>query len=196
MGPNREVPLSVELDAAVHVRPYAGSPRGGDLGVIRALDDGALVALVDAVGHGLTAYAAAQIARLTLLATQRDQPDEVLAELHEALKGSVGAAAAVARLRRGHFSFAGIGNVAGWCAGQRLLVRDGVLGQRFRAPRVSEYEIVTGQWLILNTDGVSYAGAAQPAGEAATVARALVERAGKAHDDAAVLAARWVERAP
>ncbi|HEY6077616.1 MAG TPA: hypothetical protein VIW29_02370, partial [Polyangiaceae bacterium] len=85
MGPNREVPLSAGLDAAVHVRPYPGAPRGGDLGLIRLLDDGALVALVDAVGHGLIAYAAAQIAHRTLLATQHDRPDEILAELHEAL---------------------------------------------------------------------------------------------------------------
>jgi len=193
MGPNSEVPLSAGLDAAVFVRPFPGAPRGGDLGVIRRLDDGALIALVDAVGHGLSAYAAAQIARQILLSAERHRPDEVLAELHEALKGSVGAAAAVARLHSGHFTFAGIGNVAGWCAGQRLLTRDGVLGQRYRSPRVSEHRLALGQWLILNTDGVSYAGAAPPAGEAATVARWLVERAGKPHDDAAVLAARWLE---
>lgn len=193
MGANREVSLSAGLDAAVHVRPFPGAPRGGDLGVIRALDDGALIALVDALGHGLTAYAAAQIAHRTLLASELDGPSEILAELHEALKGSVGAAAAVARVRRGHFSFAGIGNVAGWYAGQRLMLRDGVLGQRYRTPRVSEHELSSGQWLVLNTDGVSYSGEALPAGEAATVARWLVERGGKPHDDAAVLAARWVE---
>ncbi|HEY6080547.1 MAG TPA: hypothetical protein VIW29_17155, partial [Polyangiaceae bacterium] len=82
---------------------------------------------------------------------------------------------------------------AGWCAAHRLLTRDGVLGQRYRVPRVSEHQLAPGQWLLLHTDGVSYAGGALPAGEAATVARALVEGAGKVHDDAAVLAARWVE---
>jgi len=195
MGTNREIPLNPGFDAAVYVRPYPGAPRGGDLGVIRALDDGALIALVDAVGHGLSAYAAAQIARRTLLSSEHDGPAEILGDLHEALKGSVGAAAAVARVRREHFSFAGIGNVAGWYAGQRLMLRDGVLGQRYRSPRVSEHQLVAGQWLVLNTDGVSYGGEALPAGEAATVARWLVERAGKSHDDAAVLAARWLQGA-
>lgn len=196
MGADREVLLSAVLDAAVFVRPYPGFPRGGDLGVIRRLDDGALVALVDAVGHGLTAYGAAQIARRTLMATRSEAPETILAELHDALKGSVGAVAAVARIIRGRFTFAGLGNVSGWCAGQRLLSRDGVLGQRFRTPRASEHALPPGQWLLLVTDGVSYSGTPLPAGRAKTVARTLVESAGKSHDDAAALAARWVEGTP
>jgi len=193
VGADREVPLNAVLDAAVHVRPFPGFPRGGDLGVIRPLDDGALVALVDAVGHGLTAYSAAQIARHTLLTTNSEAPEVVLGELDTALQGSVGAVAAVARIFRNRIVFAGVGNVAAWCAGQRLLSREGVLGQRFRTPRVSEHALPSGQWLLLASDGVSSAQPLLAAGTAATVARALVESAGKAHDDAAVLAARWVE---
>jgi hypothetical protein len=195
MGAHREVPLSAVLDAAVHVRPYPGQPRGGDLGVIRPLEDGALVALVDALGHGLTAYAAAQIAHKTLLGTRSEAPDVILAELHEALAGTVGAVASVARIFRGHFNFAAIGNVTAWCAGRRLLAREGVLGQRYRTPRVSEHDLAAGQWLLFVTDGVSYSGTALPGGAAATVVQKLVESSGKDHDDAAALAARWVESA-
>jgi hypothetical protein len=184
------------LDAASFVRPYPGLPRGGDLGVIRELKEGALVALVDGLGHGLTAHAAAQAAHRALLATHSEEPAAVLLDLHEALKGTVGAAAAVARVYRGRFVFAGIGNVAGWYAGRRLLSRDGVLGQHFRPPRVTEQVLSCSEWLLLHTDGVSYAGAALPSGMAATVVRALVDSAGKMHDDAAVLAVRWVEGVP
>jgi len=193
MGADREISLTAVLDAAVHVRPYPGFPLGGDLGVIRPLDDGALVALVDAVGHGLTAYSAAQTARHTLMTTSSEAPEVVLAELDAALQGSVGAVAAVARIFPNRVVFAGIGNVAAWCAGQRLLLREGVLGQRFRTPRVSEHALPAGQWLILASDGISSAKVPLPSGAAETAARAIVESAGKAHDDAAVLAARWVE---
>jgi hypothetical protein len=196
LGADREVSLNAVLDAAFHVRPYPGFPLGGDLGVIRPLHDGALVALVDAVGHGLTAYSAAQIARQALMTTGSEAPEAVLGELDVALQGSVGAVAAVARIFRDRVAFAGIGNVAAWCAGQRLLSRDGVLGQRFRTPRVSEHALPHGQWFLLASDGISSTKPLVPAGTAATAARALVESAGKGHDDAAVLVARWVEGTP
>lgn len=192
----REVSESAVLDAAVYVRPYPGFPRGGDLGVIRPFDEGALVALIDALGHGFSAYSAARIAERTLLDTRSEAPDRILAELHEALVPSVGAVAAVARIFRGRFTYAGVGNVACWCGGQRLLMRDGVLGQHHRALRVSEHALPLGQWLVMHTDGVSYSGQAMPSDGAATAARALVESAGKAHDDAGVLVARWLESTP
>ena len=193
MGAHREVPLNAVLDAASFVRPYPGSPRGGDLGVIRPLEDGALVALVDALGHGLTAHAAAMVAHRSLLGTRSEEPAVILAELHQALRGTVGAVAAVARIFRERFTFAGIGNVGGWYGGRRLLSREGILGQHYRPPRVTEQPISCAEWLLLHTDGVSYSGAALPSGTAETVVRALVTSSGKSHDDAAVLAARWVE---
>lgn len=196
MGADREISLNAMLDAAVYVRPYPGLPLGGDLGVIRPFDDGALVALVDALGHGLTAYSAAQSARHALLTTTSQAPEVILAELDVALQGSVGAVAAIARVYPDRVAFAGIGNVAAWCAGQRLLSRDGVLGQRFRTPRTSEHALPPGQWLLLASDGISSAKPLVPVGTAATAARALVEAFGKAHDDAAVLAARWLEGTP
>lgn len=185
--------MTIRLDAAVHVRSYPGAPRGGDFGVIRPLDDGALLALVDATGHGLTAYAAARVARETLLQTPSDRPEAVLGELHEALRGTVGAAASVVRLFPDRFTFAGIGNVAVWAGARRLAARDGTLGQRIRPARQVEQDLPSGEWLIFATDGVAYAAEDVLSGDAEALAQRLVERHGKLHDDAGVLAARWVE---
>jgi len=196
VGAHREVPLNAVLDAASFVRPHPGLPRGGDRAVVRELEDGALVVLLDALGHGLTAHAAAQAAHRALLAMHSEEPTVVLSDLHEALRGTVGAAAAVARVFRDHLTFAGIGNVAGWFGGRRLLTREGVLGQRFRAPHVTEQPLSCSEWLFLHTDGVSYSGEALPSGTAATVVRSLVDSAGKSYDDAAALAVRWVESLP
>jgi serine phosphatase RsbU (regulator of sigma subunit) len=68
----------MKLDSAVHIRSYPGIPRGGDTGVVVPDEDGVLAALVDASGHGLTAYAVAQIARRTLLQTSSREPDAIL----------------------------------------------------------------------------------------------------------------------
>lgn len=69
-------------------------------------------------------------------------------------------------------------------------------GKRYRKPQLTERGLTAGQWLLFVTDGVSYSGGALPGGTVATVVRQLVESSGKLHDDAAALAARWVESAP
>jgi hypothetical protein len=55
--------MILALDHALHVRSYPGSPRGGDSGMVIPRPDGALVVLIDATGHGLSAYAIAQKAK-------------------------------------------------------------------------------------------------------------------------------------
>ena len=184
--------MSMELDCAVHVRSYPGMPRGGDAGVVRELDDGALVALIDATGHGLTAYAVAQTARRLLHATTTLEPAALLTELDAALRGGIGAAISVARIRPDEVEFAGVGNVEAFVHLKPLLVRTGVVGQRMRTPKVERVPLLQDQWLLMHTDGVSRPRAV-PNGSAETAARALVEANGGHHDDAAVLLARWRE---
>ncbi len=159
--------------------------------MVRLFDDGALLTLLDATGHGLPAYAVAQTARKTLYETDHDEPEHILNELNEALSGSLGAAVSVARIRGHELSFAGVGNVAGSTNGQQLLVRPGVVGQRMRTPRVERVRFPTGTWLLMRTDGVSLPERIPP-GSAETAARGIVEKHGSNHDDAGVLLARWL----
>lgn len=182
--------VGVELEWAVHVRSYPGAPRGGDAGVVRLLDDGALLVLLDATGHGLPAYAVAQTARKMLLQTDFEEPGTVLNALNEALAGGLGAAVSVARIRGQEFEFAGVGNVSALVNGRHMLVRPGVVGQRMRTPRVEQIKFPVGTWLLLHTDGVSTPPGI-PAGSAETAAREIVETHGSNHDDAGVLLARW-----
>ena len=184
--------MTLELEWAVHVRSYPGAPRGGDAGVVRPLDDGALVALIDATGHGLTAYAVAQVARRVLYGTKQDEPDAILLELDEALRGGIGAAISVARIEGQEVRFAGVGNVEASVTMRPLLVRSGIVGQRMRTPKVERVALDPGVWFLMHTDGVTRPRAI-PRGSAETAARALVEANGADHDDAGVLLLRWRE---
>lgn len=185
----------MELEWAVYIRSYPGAPRGGDVGVVLPREDGTLAALVDATGHGLTAYAVAQTARKTLLTISDYEPDAVLETLDAALAGSIGAAISVALIRPNELSFAGVGNVSASVDLRPLVVRPGVVGRRMRPLGVARVVFRPNTWLLMHTDGVSRPQSI-PAGGAETAARALVEANGSRHDDAGVLLLRWKEVGP
>jgi hypothetical protein len=188
-------PARLELEWAVETRSYPGAPRGGDFGLLRPLDGGWLAALVDATGHGLSAYAIAQKARHALLETPDADLERILWELNEVLAGSEGAAVSVAHLREGELVFAGVGNVAAFVGGRPLLVRTGVVGRQMRTPHPQRVDFGPGTWLLMHTDGISHCSEV-PHGSAETAARTLVEERSSSHDDSSVLLARWLEKTP
>jgi Stage II sporulation protein E (SpoIIE) len=185
--------MKSELDYSLYVRSYPGSPLGGDTGVIVPNEEGALVALVDATGHGLMAYGVAMKARATILSHTEAAPDELLLLLDKELRGTDGAAISIVRVRGHQIEFSGIGNVSVRVNEQQFLPKIGIVGYRMRTPVLSRAKLPRGSWLLLHTDGVSTPGAL-PRGSARTVARALVEECGSMQDDAAVLALRWQEK--
>lgn len=186
--------LGMELDWAVHIRPYPGAPRGGDAGIVIPAPDGALAVLIDAAGHGLAAYVVALKARETVFAHPDAEPDELLVQLDARLKGGIGAAVSVGRLRGGQLRFAGVGNVQASVNLRPLLVRVGIVGVRMRQPKIICAGLEENDWFIMHTDGVSPP-LSLPVGAANAVATALVDKFGATTDDAAVLALRWRRRA-
>lgn len=182
--------LGMDLDWAVHVRPYPGAPRGGDAGIVIPAPDGALAVLIDAAGHGLSAYVVAQKARETVFAYPDAEPDELLLHLDARLKGGTGAAVSAARLRGRELRFAGVGNVQASVSLRPLLVRVGIVGVRMRQPKIVRVGLEENVWFVMHTDGVSPPDAL-PVGVAHSVATTLVDKFGAMTDDAAVLALRW-----
>lgn len=190
-----QVGLSHELEWKVLIRAYPGMPRGGDTGLVIPQPDGALAILIDASGHGLAAYAVAQKARSVILASISEQPDILLCEIHEALKGTIGAAVSIGRIRQGTVDYAGVGNVRASVDLAPLMAQTGVVGHRMRTPRLTTASLVPGQWLLMHTDGVS-GPKSLPNGNAESVARKLMELYGSEHDDAGILLLRMVESGP
>jgi hypothetical protein len=182
--------VTVELEHAVHVRSYPGSPKGGDLGLVIPREDGALAALIDATGHGLASYAVALAARGVIVAHADDELGVIFAKLETALSGTLGAAISIARITREGVTFAGIGNVAAYIDMHPLVGRVGVVGHHGRRPPIAQAPLAPDAWLLMHTDGLRRPDAI-PRGEAPKVAAALVHAYGVTHDDAAALVLRW-----
>lgn len=118
------------------------------------------VMVVDGLGHGLGAADAARLAVAAFESAPDLPPAAQVAAIHDALRGSRGAAVAVARIdpARGVLAYSGIGNVAGAIVSgddtRHLVSGNGTAGHR--ALRINEF---TYPWsedalLIMHSDGL------------------------------------------
>ena len=103
------------LDWKVASRPFPGERTSGDLHLVEEWRDGALVAVVDGVGHGEEAAFAARRATETLRAHCHDPLVALVSRCHRAMFGTRGAVMSVARFDAGRsrMSWLGVGNVEG-----------------------------------------------------------------------------------
>ena len=182
--------MILALDHALHVRSYPGSPRGGDSGMVIPRPDGALVVLIDATGHGLSAYAIAQKAKALIQSNAHCAPHELLMHLDQGLRGTDGCAAAVAQIEGQTLSFAGIGNIGVRLNQKHIHSRTGIVGQRMRSPELTHHAFPVGSCLVMHTDGVSTPSEI-PMGSPRSIVRKLVESRGSMLDDASALAICW-----
>jgi anti-sigma regulatory factor (Ser/Thr protein kinase) len=119
------------------------------------------VFLADGLGHGLLAAEAASRAREVFLARPRLDPADLVGLMHDALRPTRGAAAAVADIDRGREAvrFAGVGNVAGSIlAGGRsrsMVSVHGTLGHDLRKVQQFEYRWAPGALLVMHSDGLA-----------------------------------------
>ncbi len=196
--------LGAALEWGVASRRLAGEPESGDLHLVKAFDGGVLVAVVDGLGHGPEAAAAASRAVVTLKAHAAEPVDALLKRCDEALRGTRGAVLSLASFNTGRreMTWVGLGNVEGLLLtahenGERerqsLVMRGGVLGSRLPPVHPAALPIRPGDTLILATDGVraDFATGDVPAEAPQRLADRILTRWAKATDDALVLVARF-----
>lgn len=172
--------------------PCAGQQVNGDVVVVRDLDDGVLVAVVDALGHGPTAADIATRAAAHLSdARVGDSVLGVMEQLHDALHGTRGAAAMLLLLRAGAIEGCSVGNVDMRVLGSQVPVvqSPGILGVRVRRYHVFRADLAPGARLVLFSDGVS---SQAPVAEtrdmdAGEACQFLLRGYRRSHDDATVL---------
>lgn len=147
------------LEVAYKTIPRTGEFDSGDAVVVRREDNVALLAVIDGLGHGRLASLAANAAVKFLGGwTIGEDLEGAMRGVHDALRGTRGAAAAVCVLRERAFACCGVGNVEIRCLGVKLpiLLSPGVLGARVQSFRVCRGELPVGARLVLFSDGISY----------------------------------------
>ncbi|MET7656741.1 ATP-binding SpoIIE family protein phosphatase [Streptomyces sp. NPDC005486] len=182
--------------------PYRGAEYSGDAWTCVRDGDRLTLMLADGLGHGPEAARASTAAVREVHRSAHLPPAELLRRLDEALRGTRGAAVAVAQLdvAAGRLRFAGIGNIGArlrqgdsW---RHLLSRPGIVGtHRPSTLPVTEVAWAADRVLVLHSDGLPSRWAppagpwmlsADPAVAAAVTIRDAGSSARPVRDDTAV----------
>ncbi|MFJ1755511.1 SpoIIE family protein phosphatase [Kitasatospora sp. NPDC088134] len=164
---------------------------------------GFVLMLCDGLGHGPLAARAASDAVAAFHRCATDRPDQVLAELHRALRSGRGGAVAVALVEpaAARLTFCGVGNVSAFvvdpAAGTRrsLPSAPGIVGHQLPTPHTVRQELPPGSAVVLHSDGLTdrWRGSDVPglfAHRPVTAAALLLREAGVRRDDAGVVVAK------
>jgi serine phosphatase RsbU (regulator of sigma subunit) len=197
------------IEWGVASRPRHGAASSGDGYLVQPTSRGLLVAVVDGIGHGPEAAAAAAVA-LALLKRHAEEPVATLVErCHAGLGHTRGVVLSLATFdaNQSELTWLGVGNVEGILlradptAGRRvesLVRRAGVLGRRLPALSPVTLRVARGDTLIFATDGVlaEFSEELTP-GPPRALAEGILERHAVRTDDALVLvASQRGDRAP
>lgn len=140
--------------------PMSDEQACGDRWVARPHRNGATLLVVDGVGHGLLASDAAAEALQTFLSHPLAEPSEGLERIHDGLRHTRGAVAAIADVHanRGIVLFAGVGNITGSITSaahsRQLVTHNGTLGQQAKYFRTYSCPWERSALLIMHSDGL------------------------------------------
>ena len=193
------------LDWGVATRSLDGEAECGDRALVVVTDDVALVAAIDGLGHGREAARAADRAVETMRAVTSEPLVEIAERCHEALLHSRGAAISLARVcaRDDTVTWVGVGNVegrlvhsngSGSVTVESLIPARGIAGGDVHQLHDTTLPLHRGDLVLLATDGIDpgFADSLRPHGTADELAARILADHSKAHDDALVVAARYL----
>ena len=192
------------LECGVAGSTFPGFSESGDRHVFQRTKEGALVAVVDGLGHGNEAAAAALKACAMLGSNAEEDVISLIKQCHVRLGGMRGVVMSLAsfNFQEGLMTWIGVGNVQGTLlrrdggvngGDESLLLRPGVVGDQLPELQASVLPIFAGDSLIFATDGVrakfdrSQVQSLSPREAAENV----VAHYAKGNDDAFILVARY-----
>jgi phosphoserine phosphatase RsbX len=194
--------LSLQYAVARFVPP--GNRDSGDREIVRPCDGGIVIGVIDGLGHGDEAAAAAAIARDVIAQHPEDSLIALVVRCHEALRQTRGVVLSIASIdpRNASLSWLGIGNVqaivqrgdgAVLPSRAELLLRPGVVGAGdLPTLQTSVIPLHSLDTLIFATDGIQtqFADNLVITGPPQTVADGILKDYCQGNDDALVLVAR------
>ena len=194
-------PVSI-IQWAVRERPIDGCEESGDLHIVAPFEGGALVGMIDGLGHGPEAALAAQAGAQALRSNPAQPVLQLIKDCHRAVRATRGLVLSLASIDavRGEMSWAGVGNVEAviFRPGEdrpqdRIVPRSGVVGYRLPPMRSVTLPIAPGSTLVFASDGLRHDFADhKPDENLEAAADYLLETFGKTDDDAAVLLVRYL----
>jgi len=179
----------------------------GDLHVVVPFDRGALLAVLDGLGHGEEAAQASAAGARVLQAEPSAPVADLVLRCHEALRGTRGAVMTLVSIdaASSELEWCGVGNVEGVLVrgqpglpSEAVPTRGGVVGYRLPPLKVSRVTLTPGDILVMASDGLrsGFWSSIAREDEPQQIATALFNRYAKTTDDALVLAARYLGDAP
>jgi negative regulator of sigma-B (phosphoserine phosphatase) len=181
----------------------------GDLHVVSRFPRGALVGVIDGLGHGAEAAVAAREAARVLEALPAEPLVTLFERCHEALHGTRGAVMSLASIDSSdsRMTWIGVGNVEGILlrgdptaapARDTILLRGGIVGYQLPTLRPATIALSRGDTLILASDGIhgGFGEGVETKGRPQEIAEAVLARHGRGDDDAHVLVVRFLGGEP
>jgi negative regulator of sigma-B (phosphoserine phosphatase) len=153
------------LECGVSVAALRGQSVLGDRHVIQPFDGGMVVAVIDGLGHGEEAAAAASQAARAVERHARESVIEIIRACHDAGRHTRGVVMSVASFSAADQTmvWTGVGNVEGLLlrsdstaspASEMLMLRGGVVGHNLPPLTAGIIPVTRGDTLIFATDGV------------------------------------------
>lgn len=182
--------------------PAPGETECGDAWALWAAGELTSVFLADGLGHGREAAVASNAAVAAFLRNAERGADDVIDSVHAALKGTRGAAVAIAEMdrRRGVLTFCGLGNISGVVirpdgTEQHMVSLSGIAGHIARRLQRFTHPWGAGELLVMHSDGIGthwsltqYPGLARR--QPGAIAGVLARDHRRGPDDATVVVAR------
>lgn len=153
-------PKRVDCPVGISQHSLHDDPACGDTWQLSLRSHAISALVVDGLGHGPEAERAARAGCQAFLEQPFADPTRVLEDMHSAMNGTRGGAAAIAQYddRQGTLRFAGIGNI-GACLvdptrSRGMASHPGIVGVQFRRAQVFDYADARGQLLVMYSDGL------------------------------------------
>jgi anti-sigma regulatory factor (Ser/Thr protein kinase) len=138
-----------------------GETECGDIWRIASLDGSTAILVADGLGHGPLAATAARAAAEAFEKQPFDPPSESMKQIHQALSGGRGAAAACAVIdvAGSKLTYSGVGNISGSVVSAErsrgMVSHNGILGVQLPRKQQFEYPCTPSDRVVMHSDGMS-----------------------------------------
>lgn len=194
------------IESGIACLTMPGQFQSGDRYLVQPSLNGLLVAVVDGLGHGEQAAAAADRAVTTLINHTDESVIALVKRCHHALRDTRGVVMSLASFNKPDWALTwiGIGNVEGLVLRaegspppkyETLLLRGGVVGDQLPSLSASIIPLTKGDTLVFTTDGIrgGFAKDLSSSDPAQVMADRILAKYSKDADDALVFVVRFLK---